>query len=201
MPNSSTSNTNTNGNGNNAPPQSSSQVSEDIQMERMRAAAEPAQVKPMRTDYHFFVDDMRESIQELAAQEVRSPSVYLLYSNMNARLIKAWEDASSKTRAHYAAQEEEDRRRFMNDEEIASRHCATLTARARSPRPGTLKAKDVKEEDDDEEDEEKKKKRSSPTNSSGTSTESPPKRNRTEGSCADDDDEDEENVETGDAAN
>jgi len=60
--------------------------------------------------------------------------------------MKAWEDATSETRAKYLTKEEEDRRRFMTEDEITSRHCATLTARARSPR------KDGEDRDDDDDD-------------------------------------------------
>jgi hypothetical protein len=42
--------------------------------------------------------------------------------------------------------EEEDRRRFMEEDEIASRHCATLTARGKSPRSSDKQDKGKKEE-------------------------------------------------------
>jgi hypothetical protein len=129
----------------------SSQLAEDIELERMRAAAEPVQVKPMRTDFHFFVDDRRDEIR-IASEKELGPDAenkFLLFTNMNARLMKAWEDATDETRAAYLVKEEEDRRRFMADDEIASRHCATLTARARSPR-----GKDGEDCDDDEDEDE-----------------------------------------------
>lgn len=111
-------------------------VAEDIEMERMRAAAEPVQVKPMRTEYHFFVDDNRDKALAEAEKELgeHGHDKMMLFTNMNARLMKLWEDSSDATRAEYLVKEEEDRRRFMTQDEIASRHCATLTARARSPR-------------------------------------------------------------------
>lgn len=164
-------------------------------MERIRAAAEPVQVNPMRTDFHFFVEDLKENIRALAEKELQEDHKndnFLLFSNMNARLMKTWEDSSSKTRSTYMAKEEEDRRRFMTEDEIASRHCATLTARARSPRPGSMK-KDEQQQQQQQaeppsEQDDKGKKRNSPTQT----TESPPKRNKTGGKEGQDDDDEEE---------
>lgn len=109
-------------------------VAEDIELERLRAAAEPMQVAPMRSDFHFFMDDQRDEVQKQVAAEYDGDDKYLLFSNMNARIMKLWEDATAETRAVYMTKEEEDRKRFMSEDEIASRHCATLTARAKSPR-------------------------------------------------------------------
>merc|ERR1712151_22330 len=44
-----------------------------------------------------------------------------------------WTESTQATRSAYMVKEEEDRKRFMNAEEVASQHCATLTARAKSP--------------------------------------------------------------------
>ena len=150
-----------------------SQLAEDIELERLRAAAEPTQVKPMRSDFHFFVDDMRDKIRPLSENELgrHSENKFLLHTNMNARLMKAWEDATDETRAEYLTKEEEDRRRFMAEDEIASRHCATLTARARSPRGKD--DDDYDDEDDDEDDDFKKR-------SPEKSLESPPKKLKNE---------------------
>lgn len=46
----------------------------------------------------------------------------------------AWENLTNDERDAFMIKEEEDRRRFMEEDEIASRHCATLTARGKSPR-------------------------------------------------------------------
>jgi hypothetical protein len=137
----------------------------------MRAAADPALVKPMRSDFHFFVDDMRDKIKVISKKELGGDAgnKYLLFSNMNARLMKAWEDATDETRADYMVKEEDDRRRFMADDEIASRHCATLTARARSPRG----KEDEDDEDDDYDDSSEHKKRSPQK-----PMESPPKKSK-----------------------
>jgi hypothetical protein len=114
------------------------------EVERLRAAAATeithAEVKPIRTDFHFFVIDIKEKHRRGAEEEVRKTTKsekldpYLVNSNMNARLMKAWEDLSKQERDAYMVKEEEDRHRFMAEDEIASRHCATLTARGKSPR-------------------------------------------------------------------
>jgi hypothetical protein len=149
-----------------------SQLVDDIELERLRAAEEPIHVKPMRSDFHFFVDDMRESIKEIVENELgkESTNIFLLFTRMNARLMKAWEDASDETKAKYFLKEEEDRRRFMADDDIMSRHCATLTARVRSPRD-----KDG-EEEDDEYDEDDQGNDSATKRSPQSSVESPPKK-------------------------
>lgn len=59
---------------------------------------------------------------------------FLFHSNLNTRLKTAWETMKSEEREIFMLKEEEDRRRFMEEDEIASRHCATLTARGKSPR-------------------------------------------------------------------
>eukprot|EP00543_Licmophora_paradoxa_P010855 CAMPEP_0202472268 /NCGR_PEP_ID=MMETSP1360-20130828/87214_1 /ASSEMBLY_ACC=CAM_ASM_000848 /TAXON_ID=515479 /ORGANISM="Licmophora paradoxa, Strain CCMP2313" /LENGTH=281 /DNA_ID=CAMNT_0049098681 /DNA_START=65 /DNA_END=910 /DNA_ORIENTATION=+ len=127
------------------------QLQEDIEQERLRAAVEPIEVKPMKTDFHFFVQDIIDSIQQDAEKECGSYSnaKYLLHSNMNARLLKAWIETPEKKREMYFSKEEADRQRFMNDDEIASRHCATLTARAKSPRGDQMKQDGEADSDED----------------------------------------------------
>lgn len=116
-------------------------------MERQQAAASDftSSVQPMRSAFYFFVNDMKERLTSVALEEVKKSipkgqgvDVMLLNTNLNSRLIKEWEDADVKVREKYMEKEEEDRKRFMADDEIASRHCATLTARARSPKFGNL---------------------------------------------------------------
>jgi hypothetical protein len=115
-------------------------------VERLRAAAATEitteEVKPIQTDFHFFVKEHIGKYRELAEEEVRSGmedkteklDPMLVNSNLNTRLMKAWEGLTKESRDAYMVQEEADRRRFMEDDEIASRHCATLTARGKSPR-------------------------------------------------------------------
>ena len=102
-------------------------------------------VPPMRPDFYFFVQDHKESIIKECKAEL--PAIYsrlripppsetdatLLFSHINERLIALWESTPSSARQTYMLQEEEDRKRFMNAEEVASQHCATLTARVKSP--------------------------------------------------------------------
>ena len=115
------------------------------EVERLRAAAATEltteEVKPIQTDFHFFVKEHAEKYRKLAEEEVRKSlgddsklDPMLVNSNLNTRLLKAWEGLTKDERDAYMVQEEADRRRFMEDDEIASRHCATLTARGKSPR-------------------------------------------------------------------
>lgn len=142
------------------------------EIEKLRAAAETEltqmDVKPIQTDFHFFVSEKKGELRKAAEKEVRATmakkgklDVFLVNSNLNCRLMKAWEDLSVTDREEYVAKEQGDRRRFMQDDEVASRHCATLTARVRSP--------DKKDPNDDV-------KRSADAD---TKTESPTKKNKT----------------------
>ncbi|VEU36071.1 unnamed protein product [Pseudo-nitzschia multistriata] len=116
------------------------------EVERLRAAAATEitteEVKPIQTDFHFFVRENIEQYRSLAEEEVKrsmedqsaTPDPMLVNSNLNTRLMSAWECLTKETRDTFMTHEETDRRRFMEDDEIASRHCATLTARGKSPR-------------------------------------------------------------------
>lgn len=52
---------------------------------------------------------------------------------MNCRIMRAWEDLPRPEREEYFKTEEDDRQRFMEEDEVVGRHCFTLTARIRSP--------------------------------------------------------------------
>lgn len=135
----------------------------DMEAERLKASMDTeislSEVKPIKTDFHFFVLDMREKLRIEAEKEVadtapadKAKDPYLINSNLNTRLMKAWEDLSEDKRDAYFKKEEADRRRFMEEDEVASRHCATLTARVKSPaEPGsgspTRKSKKSPKED------------------------------------------------------
>ena len=90
------------------------------------------------------MEKMKE-MKLLAEEEVRKSckknpdenlDPYLVNSNMNHRLAKAWEALSSDELKTYAEKEEMDQRRFMEEDEVANRHCATLTSRqSTSPSP------------------------------------------------------------------
>jgi hypothetical protein len=120
-------------------------VPDHVEVERLRAAAATEittdEVKPIQTDFHFFVKENVEKYRKLAEEEVRSSmkdtagdlDPFLVNSNLNSRLLKAWEELKKEDRESYMVLEEDDRRRFMEEDEIASRHCATLTARGKSP--------------------------------------------------------------------
>ncbi|KAL3826328.1 hypothetical protein ACHAXA_003652 [Cyclostephanos tholiformis] len=104
-------------------------------------------VEPMKQDFHFYAMDHYEEVKHVCRQQLDNAfangtiartnaenQLFLLTTLINARLIKNWESASPSTRAKYLKKEEADRKRFMSEEEVASRHCATLTARRRSPK-------------------------------------------------------------------
>jgi hypothetical protein len=177
---------------------------EELERVKAEAAAELniASVKPIQTDFHFFVKEMSQKLRNEAEQEVEksmegnnvldAERLYLINSNLNCLVMKAWEDLSTSQREQYFKLEEEDRKRFMEEDEVASRHCVTLTARIRSPskRPSGERGDDEdyrdgrreddddsleREDEDDEGDDEKRI--LDPLPDSG---ESPPKKNRTD---------------------
>jgi len=105
-------------------------------------------VPPMRSDFSFFVEEQKEALIQSTKEELpiifqklnlpvpSNESEYdatLLFSHVNERLISLWENTPQSARQPYVIKEEADRKRFMNAEEVASQHCATLTARGKSP--------------------------------------------------------------------
>lgn len=118
-------------------------------LERTKAAAVVelglSEVTPIQTDFHFFVQDQKDKLFPLAIAEVdkclegkstefiQKHRTFLIHSNLNCRLLKAWEDLPRMEREDYFKKEEDDRQRFMEEDEVVSRHCFTLTARVRSP--------------------------------------------------------------------
>lgn len=112
---------------------------------------EEPQVEPMKQDFHFFAIENYEVINEDCRRKVENEKIehdrnveekeshrlFIQTTLLNSQLLSKWEHATPATRALYMRKEEADRKRFMSEEEIASRHCATLTARKRSPKtPG-----------------------------------------------------------------
>jgi hypothetical protein len=109
---------------------------------------EELKVDPMRQDFHFYAMDQYELVKQVCQRQLDDAfadgtiskdtsaenQLYLLTTLINARLIKNWEDAPPSTRDEYLKKEEADRKRFMSEEQVASRYCATLTARRRSPK-------------------------------------------------------------------
>lgn len=101
--------------------------------------------------------DNLEKYKKLAEEEVRKSTnkergeldPFLVNTNLNSRLLAAWENATQETRDVYRKKEEDDRTRFMAEDEIASRHCATLTARGKSPRETTHKKKEEQRQESD----------------------------------------------------
>ena len=107
-------------------------------------------VAPMRQDFHFYAMDHYEQVKEVCKNQLATAStssqknkeneLFLLTTLINEHLIKNWEAAPSSVRSEYLKKEEADRKRFMGEEEVASRHCATLTARRRSPKQAEPRA-------------------------------------------------------------
>lgn len=127
-----------------------------------------SRVSPMRSDFHFYAEEHKKDIFNSIDSENLDPldAITLL----NRRILEMWEKSGPSTRNEYMMKEELDRSRFMNEDEIESRHCATLTSR---PKPYIhLKPEVVsKVVTKDEEDEEQEK--TSGTKRTGTKEEEP----------------------------
>ena len=140
------------------------------ELDRLKAAAVAelglSEVKPIQSDFHFFARNIKSNLLPLAIAEVdrklegksaefiRKHRTFLIHSNLNCRMMKAWEDLPRTEREEYFKTEEDDRQRFMEEDEVVSRHCFTLTARIRSPTKSTNLQSgdaddDANEEDDD----------------------------------------------------
>ncbi len=173
----------------------STNIPDHSEVERLRAAAAQEltteEVKPIQTDFHFFVKEHLEKYRKMAEEEVKKTlkdgetdlDPLLVNSNLNTRLMKAWEDLTKEDRDAYMVKEEADRRRFMEDDEIASRHCATLTARGKSPRVvgGTenrVKKEEAEIKKEDEETAEEPKRPVPETEASEETHESPTKKSK-----------------------
>jgi len=104
-------------------------------------------VEPMRQDFHFYVDDKKDTLLAEARRAVREAlkdkvegkgyselDSFLVMSRLNQLLMSSWDSEAATARRQYMEKEEADRKRFQADDEVASRHCATLTARSRSPK-------------------------------------------------------------------
>jgi hypothetical protein len=85
-------------------------------------------VKPIQTDYHLFIQEEMPKLEKVATAD-GGEDAYLRNSSLNYRLKAAWEHLDPGKRAIYFKREEIDRQRFTEEEEVACRHCATLTAR------------------------------------------------------------------------
>jgi hypothetical protein len=186
------------------------------EMDRLKAAAVAelgmSEVKPIQSDFHFFVSDHRLKLLPLASTEVdqklegkssdfiQKHRSFLIHSNLNCRIMRAWEDLPRPEREEYFKAEEDDRQRFMEEDEVVSRHCFTLTARIRSP----TKSRSILEygdmEDGDMEDDEEEKNETDEVNAetesidvpegkrlpddAPVSEESPAKKNKADGESA-----------------
>lgn len=109
-----------------------------------------AHVEPMRTDFHFYARDRKEAEYESARRDASQYALadrdgeggdkkeddkekvdpYLVNTLLNERLMAMWEAEPKEVRLRYFGREEADRLRFINEDEIAARHCETKTARS-----------------------------------------------------------------------
>jgi hypothetical protein len=115
------------------------------------AVEEEIQVEPMKQDFFFYANDRFDAVRAQCEEECKQSSkslagnkeneLYRLTTLMNSRLIQDWESGPASLREKYMKMEDDDRQRFMSEEEVASRHCATLTARKRSPKQQNGSAK------------------------------------------------------------
>lgn len=132
---------------------------EELQAEREKEEMAMEQVlksvKPIQTDYHLYIAEQMDKCKILAEKDGGNDA-YLRNSSLNYHLKAAWESLEPSQRAVYLKREELDRKRFMEEEEIASRHCATLTARHSTPttRKKSQSTAEVTVDDDEEDDEE-----------------------------------------------
>jgi hypothetical protein len=116
------------------PPQPQSRDQTMMNVEESQNEAYVLDVDPMRQDFYFYLRDHKDAIMEEARKRVSSvldsPDQLLLLTYVNERIKSSWELEPKEVRDKYRVIEEADRARFMQEDEIASRHCATLTARA-----------------------------------------------------------------------
>lgn len=89
-----------------------------------------SRVSPMRSDFHFYSEKYKEEVMGKIDSKDKLPLEKI--SELNERILQMWEKESPGTRSEYMMKEELDRTRFMNEDEIESRHCATLTSRPKS---------------------------------------------------------------------
>ena len=128
---------------------SPTKVADEMETERLRQAAlteiSPAQVEPIKTAFHFFVMDMRDTLRREAEAEVQKSlppgqalDSYLVNSNLNCRLMEAWENVSDDVRQNCMTAEEADRRRAgggFRDLRLGRRVPEDQPVEGRRPRP------------------------------------------------------------------
>mmetsp|Transcript_18687 Transcript_18687/g.22905 ORF Transcript_18687/g.22905 Transcript_18687/m.22905 type:complete len:438 (+) Transcript_18687:180-1493(+) len=127
-------------------------------------------VNAMRSDFHFFASDHKEEAFEKIRKEASDSktTTFQTMTSLNERVLRMWEDASPRTRTIYMQKEEADRYRFMSEDEIASRHCATLTSRFTEKNPTPPKVEKgvanvvTKDEEDESQERTSRSKRAQP---------------------------------------
>jgi hypothetical protein len=115
---------------------------EEEEEEEEEEEDEEINVDPMRQDFQFYAMAHRVATVAKAKPKLlkilrgrnakateRDITPMILNTYVNEQLMEAWEDEARAVRDAYRRKEEDDRIRFTQEDEIANRHCATLTAR------------------------------------------------------------------------
>lgn len=97
-----------------------------------------SKVSPMKSDFHFYAAAKKAAVlREIQSNKEKKDALEAV-SELNNRIMKMWEEEDKGNRQVYFAKEEEDRIRYIHEDEIESRHCATLTSRP-TPRSDSKK--------------------------------------------------------------
>lgn len=97
-----------------------------------------SKVSPMKSDFHFYAAAKKAAVlREIHSNKEKKDALEAV-SELNNLIMKMWEEEDKGNRQVYFAKEEEDRIRYINEDEIESRHCATLTSRP-TPRSDSKK--------------------------------------------------------------
>ena len=106
-----------------------------------------SKVKPMRSDFFIFASEHKEQVLNTLERKSGQSQVHLI-TELNEKLLNMWENLDSSMKTAYKAKEEEDRIRFMHEDEIESRHCATLTSRVQNAKSKDAERTDTNEDGD-----------------------------------------------------
>mmetsp|Transcript_7542 Transcript_7542/g.11501 ORF Transcript_7542/g.11501 Transcript_7542/m.11501 type:complete len:420 (+) Transcript_7542:249-1508(+) len=165
----------TSGQDKSSPSSTKEENDQDIDQDELTSA-----VNPMRSDFHFFACDHKQETLDTLEKEMekedekdkekendKKSSPFKTMTDLNERLLKMWEETPPRVRTLYMQKEESDRYRFMSEDEIASRHCATLTSRtsARKNPLSTVTNVVTKDEEDDSQEKTGSKRQSTETKS------------------------------------
>ena len=97
-----------------------------------------SKVSPMKSDFHFYAAAKKAAVLKEIHSNKEKKDALEAVSELNNRIMKMWEEEDKGSRQVYFAKEEDDRIRYIHEDEIESRHCATLTSRP-TPRSDSKK--------------------------------------------------------------